>query len=222
MKDCEDIFLLNREFSCEIRHIPFKRIFDVLFSLMVLIVGSPIFLLIALSISLSSPGKVIYYQNRVGRGGSSFRCYKFRSMYVDADRRLGLILKNDSKMREEWEKSYKLKRDPRVTPLGAFLRRTSLDELPQFWNVFRGDLSVVGPRPVVHEEIVKYFGVKAYKIFSIRPGITGLWQISGRSNIDYTQRVALDEYYVDKRSALLDAKVILKTIPSVLFTKGAY
>lgn len=142
---------------------------------------------------------------------------------MDADKRLKDILTQNPQLREEWEKNYKLKNDPRVTPFGAFLRKTSLDELPQFWNVLKGDLSVVGPRPVVKDEIVKYYNVKAYKVLSIRPGLTGIWQVSGRNDVNsYARRVLLDEYYVDHHSFLLDMRIIAKTIPAMLFSKGAY
>jgi exopolysaccharide production protein ExoY len=206
----------------EIKHIPVKRTFDIIFSLLVLILCSPLFAILATLIRLTSPGKALYSQERVGRGGKSFRCYKFRTMFLDADKRLHDILKNDSLKKLEWEQSHKLKNDPRVTKIGSFLRKTSLDELPQFWNVLIGDLSVVGPRPVVQEEITKHFGMKAAKILSVRPGITGIWQVSGRSDISYSKRIQLDEKYVDTHSIALDLKLIVKTIPSIVTSKGAY
>jgi undecaprenyl-phosphate galactose phosphotransferase len=185
--------------------------------------ASPIFLLIAFLIILTSPGKIIYSHERIGRGGKPFCCYKFRTMYIDADRRLKEILNSDPLLRKEWEQNYKLKNDPRITFFGAFLRKTSLDELPQFWNVLKGDLSVVGPRPVVKDEIEKFYHVKAYKILSIRPGLTGVWQVSGRSDISsYEKRVEMDEYYVDNQSFLMDLKLICKTLPAMLASKGAY
>lgn len=209
--------------NCKIKHIPLKRGFDILFSLLCLSIGMPIYLLIALIIFMTSPGKVIYSHERIGRGGKPFRCYKFRSMYPNADQRLQDILTANSSLCEEWKKNYKLKNDPRVTPFGAFLRKTSLDELPQFWNVLKGDLSVVGPRPVIKDEITKYYHVKAYKILSIRPGLTGIWQVSGRSNVQsYAIRMQMDEHYVDNHSFLLDIKLIVKTIPAILFSRGAY
>lgn len=228
MEDINDLSLnsqppIHAAIDYKIKHIPIKRGFDILFSSVCLLIGSPIYLVTALLIFITSPGKVIYSHERIGRGGKTFRCYKFRSMYADADQRLKEILESDSLLREEWKKNYKLKNDPRITPIGSFLRKTSLDELPQFWNVLKGDLSVVGPRPVVKEEIEKYFCVKAYKIFSIRPGLTGLWQVSGRSDIKcYQKRIQMDEYYVDNHSLLLDLKLIAKTIPAILFSKGAY
>lgn len=209
--------------SIMIRHSPLKRCFDIAFSLACFVIGAPVFFLISLLIFLTSPGKIIYSHQRIGRGGIPFRCYKFRSMHSNADERLKEILKTDPICREEWYKNYKLKKDPRITRLGAFLRKTSLDELPQFWNVLKGDLSVVGPRPVVKDEMTRYYHDKAHKILSIRPGLTGLWQVSGRSDVStYQQRIAMDEYYVDNQSFLLDLKLIAKTIPAIIFTKGAY
>lgn len=209
--------------DCEVKHIPVKRTFDILFSLLALVVAAPFFLLIALFIFVTSPGKVIYSHERIGRGGKPFRCYKFRSMHLNADQRLKDLLTQNAALKEEWENSRKLKNDPRVTPLGLFLRKTSLDELPQFWNVLKGDMSVVGPRPVVKEEIEKFYTIKAYKILSIRPGLTGPWQVSGRSDVQsYEQRISLDEFYIDNQSFFLDLKLVAKTIPAMLSSKGAY
>lgn len=217
------IIPLNPLLEYKIKHLPIKRSFDILFSLGALIIGLPFFILIGMLIFFTSPGKIIFAHKRVGRGGKTFSCYKFRTMYPNADARLKEILATDPKLKVEWEKTFKLKKDPRVTPIGAFLRKTSLDELPQFWNVLKGDLSIVGPRPVIQEEVHKYLGVKAVKILSIRPGLTGPWQVSGQSNIDcYQKRIELDEYYVDNRSIILDLKLIAKTIPVMLFSKGAY
>lgn len=206
-----------------IKHSPIKRGFDILFSLFVLVCFSPLYLFIAICIFWSSPGPLIYSHKRVGRGGVLFSCYKFRTMYSDADQRLQEILESDPLLKKEWETHYKLKKDPRVTPIGIFLRKTSMDELPQFWNVLKGDLSVVGPRPVVEEEIKQYFGEKAFKILSVRPGLTGPWQISGRSDIScYKKRIALDESYIEKQSLFFDIVLIAKTIPAVVLSKGAY
>lgn len=204
------------------KHCALKRTFDIAFSLSTLLILSPIFLIIASLIRCTSKGKAIYFQKRIGRGGRSFNCYKFRTMYQDADMRLKDILNQDPEKQKEWEETHKLKQDPRITYIGAILRKSSLDELPQFWNVLRGDLSVVGPRPVVQEEVDKHFGKRAQKIFSIRPGITGLWQISGRSDTSYQQRIDLDEHYVDNRSFLGDLKILTLTIPRMLLRKGAY
>lgn len=213
---------LPEAFSCEIRHLPIKRTFDILFSLAVLIFGFPVYLLIGLLVACSSSGKIIYSHKRVGRGGKLFNCYKFRTMYADADERLAQILSSSEELRKEWEENHKLKNDPRVTPIGSFLRKTSLDELPQFWNVLVGDLSVVGPRPVVEAEVVKHLGHKAPVILSIRPGLTGIWQVSGRSSTSYKDRIMFDEMYVKNHSLLLDIKLIAWTIPCMISSKGAY
>lgn len=206
----------------EVKHIPIKRLFDLLFSLLVLVLGSPLFLFIALAIFFSSPGKVIYAQQRIGRGGKPFRCYKFRTMYADADARLHELLAQDPELRQEWEATRKLKKDPRVTPFGKLLRKSSLDEIPQFWNVLKGDLSVVGPRPVQKDEIERYFGEKAVKILKMRPGITGNWQVHGRSDTCYQRRICLDEEYIDNHSLYWDLKLIAKTIPCLILMRGAY
>lgn len=206
----------------KIRHLPVKRIFDLSFSLLVLVIGLPVFLLIALGIKCTSKGNIFYSQIRIGRGGKAFRCFKFRTMYADADERLEALLQQDPVKRAEWEANRKLKQDPRITPIGNFLRKTSLDEIPQFFNVLKGNLSIVGPRPVVQEEIDQFFGVKAYKILSIRPGLTGIWQVSGRNNTSYPYRVHLDETYVDSQTLWLDVKLIIKTIPCMIFARGAY
>lgn len=216
MRSCFD------EVKFNIKHRPAKRLFDIIFSLCVLIIGFPLFLVIAIAIKCSSSGDVFYSHERVGRGGRLFKCYKFRTMHCDAEKRLSDLLNKNPKFRAEWESSFKLKNDPRIAPFGNFLRRSSLDELPQFFNVLKGDLSVVGPRPVVHDEVVKHLGEKAAKILSFRPGITCIWQVSGRSDIVYPARVQLDEKYIDNYSLLLDLFLIAKTIPSMIFSKGAY
>lgn len=213
---------LNELFSIQIRHIPWKRIFDLLFSLTVLLFAAPLFLSLYLAVRLTSKGPGVYSHERIGRGGIPFRCYKFRTMYADADARLEEILSRCPEKKAEWDANHKLKEDPRITKLGAFLRKTSLDELPQFWNVVKGDLSVVGPRPVVKKELLKHFGPKASKILSIRPGLTGIWQVSGRSNTCYQERIRLDEAYVDTHSFFGDLKLIFLTIPQMIFSKGAY
>lgn len=211
-----------KNMSFKVKHTPLKRAFDILFSLAVLIFFSPLFLLIAIAIWAFTRGSVIYSHERIGRGGRPFQCYKFRTMYPDADARLQDLLDANPDMHEEWKQRRKLKNDPRIMPIGHFLRKTSLDELPQFWNVLKGELSIVGPRPVVHEEVQHYLGEKAEKILSIRPGLTCIWQVSGRNDTSYQARVSLDEQYVDNRSWLLDIGLIIKTIPSMFFSKGAY
>lgn len=209
-------------FSGTIKHIPVKRLFDITFSAVALTIGLPLFVLIGLCVKLSSAGPVFYGHERIGRGGRAFRCYKFRTMYADADARLEKLLAADDALRAEWDASHKLKDDPRVTPVGKVLRKTSLDELPQFLNVLKGDLSVVGPRPVVELEVFKFLGPKATKILSVRPGLTCLWQVSGRSNTSYDRRIALDEQYIETRSFALDVKIIAQTVPALLSSRGAY
>lgn len=214
--------ILSQTVLIEERHFPLKRAFDLLFSLIILTVAFPLFMTIAIFVRITSRGPAIYAHERVGRGGRMFRCFKFRSMYADSDKRLKELLANNTVMREEWEKNHKLKNDPRITPVGKFLRKTSLDELPQFLNVLKGDLSVVGPRPVVQAEVVRHFKDKAPKILSVRPGLTGLWQVSGRSNTTYSERIQLDEKYIDSQNIWLDLKLIFKTLPAMINRRGAY
>jgi Undecaprenyl-phosphate galactose phosphotransferase WbaP len=198
-----------------------KRLLDVLLSLALGFALAPFLLTIALLVKITSPGPALYGHTRLGRNGKPFRAYKFRSMTIDADRRLRELLENDPQARSEWEASRKLKNDPRVTKLGRFLRRTSLDEFPQLANVLKGDMSLVGPRPIVDEEVPKY-GEDFNRIFSVRPGLSGLWQVSGRSDTDYRERVAFDTYYLQSWSVWLDLWVLYKTIGVVLKGKGAY
>lgn len=206
----------------EIHHNILKRLFDIVFSLAVLVLGYPIFILIGLVVRMSSKGHVIYGHERIGRGGKPFKCYKFRTMYPDADQRIKELMAAHPEIKAEWDATHKLKNDPRITPIGKFLRKTSLDELPQFWNVLKGDLSVVGPRPVVRAEMERFYHTKASLILSVRPGLTGLWQVSGRSNTSYQERIRLDEEYIRNQSFLLDLFLIAKTIPSMLMRRGAY
>jgi lipopolysaccharide/colanic/teichoic acid biosynthesis glycosyltransferase len=200
-----------------------KRLFDVLFSLTVLIVFSPVYLLLILLISLSSSGPIFYVQERVGKNFKPFGCIKFRTMVNNADEVLMEMMETSPCLRQEFRDNFKLRRDPRITWIGRFLRITSLDEFPQFLNVLKGDMSVVGPRPVIVEELERY-GKQAEKVFSIRPGITGLWQVSGRNDIPYPRRVQIDVYYVNFRSFIMDLWIIFKTVGVVLFPKdnGAY
>lgn len=205
-----------------IQHFPMKRSFDIVFSLSVLIFFSPIFLLIGLFVFFDSPGPIFYAHKRVGRGGKKIHCWKFRTMRPNADKILKKMLNQSVQLKREWDQFYKLKNDPRITRLGKFLRKTSLDELPQFYNVLKGDLSVVGPRPVVTEEVEKYYGHKAIKILSIRPGLTGIWQTSGRNQVSFSKRIELEEEYVDTHNFFKDLYLIAKTIPVMLFAKGAF
>ena len=200
-----------------------KRIGDIVFSLIVLTLGSPIFILIAILVKLSSPGSVFYIQKRVGRNYREFGCIKFRTMYKDADDLLPNLLENYPLMRKEFEKDFKLRQDPRITKLGRFLRRSSLDELPQFFNVLKGEMSVVGPRPIVSNEIIKY-SLFMEEVISVRPGLTGLWQVSGRNNLSYKKRVELDLFYARNRNFLLDLEIIILTLGVLLFPmdRGAF
>lgn len=200
-----------------------KRLFDVVFSLLVLILFSPVYLLLVLLIALSSSGPIFYVQERVGKNYQTFGCIKFRTMVVNADEILVELMETSPRLRQEFKDNFKLKQDPRITRIGRFLRLTSLDEFPQFWNVLKGDMSVVGPRPLVVEELPRY-GRHIDKILTIRPGITGLWQVSGRNDIPYSRRVQIDLYYANFHNMLLDAWVIVKTIGVVLVPKnnGAY
>lgn len=215
-------FFLSQGVKVRVKHKPIKRIFDILFSLLTLVLCIPLFLVVGIVIKLSSKGPIFFSHIRIGRGGRKFKCYKFRTMYPDAEERLTEILSRCTKTREEWENSHKIKQDPRITPIGSFLRKTSLDEFPQFWNVLKGDLSVVGPRPVVEAEITKHYGIKAMDILRFRPGITGPWQVSGRSDISYDNRIKLDQKYIENQSFFLDIKLIAKTIPAIFNSKGAY
>jgi len=200
-----------------------KRAGDIVFSLVVLALGSPLLLVLALLVKASSKGSVFYCQRRIGRGYRGFGCLKFRTMRKDADRVLAQMLASDPELRAEFERDYKLKRDPRITPIGTFLRRSSLDELPQFINVLKGEMSVVGPRPIVWDELERY-GRNMDQVLSVRPGLTGLWQVSGRNNLPYETRVKLDLYYARNRSFWLDLGIILRTIGVVLLPmdRGAY
>ena len=197
-----------------------KRLLDYVLATLILIVALPLFLLIPLVIKVTSRGPVFYRARRLGRRGESFRIWKFRSMYADADRRLEKLLAERPAARAEWLSQFKLRNDPRVTPFGRLLRKTSLDELPQVFNVFCGEMSVVGPRPIVEDE--KCYYARDYDVFSrVRPGITGLWQCSGRSDTAYTTRVALDIYYILNWSLWMDIWICIRTVFSVLLMKGA-
>ena len=200
-----------------------KRSGDIAFSLTMLSLGSPVLLSVALLVKLTSPGPVFFVQKRIGRRFQRFGCIKFRTMELDADRRLQELLGSCPQLRAEFEKDHKLRRDPRITPIGQFLRLTSLDELPQFWNILRGEMSVVGPRPIVEQEIPRY-GPAMEQVLSVRPGLTGLWQVSGRNNVSYQRRVLLDLTYVNRRSLGLDLRILWRTVSVVLFpaNKGAY
>ena len=200
-----------------------KRYFDVCFSLAVLLLTLPLTLIIALLIKLEDRGPILYGHRRITTTGKVFKCLKFRTMFRNADQKLAEILENDPQAKEEWEKTFKLKNDPRVTWIGKFLRKTSLDELPQFINVLKGDMSVVGARPIVHKELCDYYKENGGLYCSMKPGITGPWQVSKRSDTeDYEERVQLDTWYVLNRSFWLDIKIICKTVVCMINGRGAY
>jgi len=198
-----------------------KRIFDLVFSLIVLFITWPLFIVIALFIKLDSRGPVFYVQVRAGKNGKPIKILKFRTMYLDAEERLKTLLKENSKARQEWEKYRKLKKDPRITRIGRILRKFSLDELPQFINVLKGDMSVVGPRPYQMDEVEK-MGDYREIILSVNPGITGLWQIAGRSDLTFEEKLKIESWYVLNWNLWMDMFIIARTIPAVLSGKGAY
>jgi len=189
-------------------------------ALVLLLVLSPLMLFVAVMIWRSDGAPVFYGHYRVGLNGRLFRCLKYRSMYRESQRMLDELLARDPAAREEWERDQKLTNDPRITPIGHFLRRTSLDELPQLFNVLRGEMSLVGPRPITVGELTRYGRVR-WDYLSVLPGMTGLWQVSGRNNTTYAERVALDREYVDSRSPWLDMKILAKTVKVVIARDGA-
>ncbi len=199
-----------------------KRIFDICFSGVALLLAAPVFLICALVVKLSSPGPIFYAHRRVGENRKVFGCWKFRTMYADADQRLGCLLASSPTYMQEWQMFFKLREDPRVTPIGKWLRKVSLDEIPQFWNVLRGDMSIVGPRPLTHQEVALYLKDKADKILSVRPGLTTLWVTEGRNHLSLQERIQLEEFYIENRSLWLDLKLICKTVFVMLFPRGAY
>lgn len=198
-----------------------KRIVDLMISFFVLLLLTLPLLVVALLIKLTSPGAVFYKHRRLGRNMREFNLLKFRTMFQNAEQRLGEILKKDSEKKEEFERTFKLKDDPRVTPLGRWLRKWSIDELPQLFNVLAGQMSLVGPRPIVEKE-VGYYQDYSLLLFRVPPGLTGLWQVSGRTETTYDERVQLDTRYVREWTLAGDLMIILKTIPAVFSRRGAY
>lgn len=197
-----------------------KRALDITAASLILTLISPLFAFLLWK-TMKSCGSPIFGHERVGQNGKSFKCYKFRTMIKDADTVLQDLINKNPAAREEWEKTFKLKDDPRVTPFGKFLRSSSLDELPQLWNVLKGDMSLVGPRPIVRKELDRYGGNAKYYL-QVKPGLTGLWQISGRSNTTYDNRVYLDTWYVKNWCLKSDIVILFKTVPAVLKGAGAY
>jgi exopolysaccharide production protein ExoY len=198
-----------------------KRMLDILIASTALLAFAPLFLLIALLLKATDRGPILYRQPRVGFRSSHFGCLKFRSMVTDSDAALARHLRDCPEAAVEWAETRKLKRDPRITAIGQVLRQLSLDELPQLWNVIRGDMSIVGPRPVLIDEI-KMYGSSAGHYLLTRPGLTGAWQISGRSDVSYERRVSLDRDYVENWSFWNDIRIIVKTVPVVIAAKGTY
>ena len=198
-----------------------KRALDIIGAGLGLVLLSPFFLVVALLVRADG-GPAFFAHQRVGRGGKLFGCLKFRSMVVESQARLEALLASNPAARAEWEATRKLKNDPRITRIGRFLRSTSLDELPQLINVLRGEMSLVGPRPVQEAEIDRYYGASAAHYMAVRPGITGLWQVSGRSETSYESRVALDVSYVSRPSMLADLSILLRTPVAVLSRRGAH
>jgi lipopolysaccharide/colanic/teichoic acid biosynthesis glycosyltransferase len=200
-----------------------KRTFDIVFALFILIVFSPLYLVLMILIALNSQGPIFYVQQRVGKNHKLFNCIKFRTMVNGADKILETMINDSDQMRQEFQDSFKLKHDPRITKIGRFLRLTSLDEFPQFWNVLKGEMSIVGPRPLVPEELPRY-GSKINTVLTIKPGITGLWQVSGRNDIPYPKRIQIDVYYATSHNWVLDLSIVFKTIGVIIFPKnnGAY
>ena len=194
-----------------------KRAFDIAFALSLLVITAPVWVMVAIAIRATSPGPILYRQSRVGKDGRIFTCFKFRSMRSDAER----ILADDPRLSGEFQRSWKLINDPRITPVGGWLRKSSIDELPQLLNVLRGDMSVVGPRPVQPRELHDQFGSMGKVVTAVKPGLTSLWSVSGRSLLSYDERIALEVDYVRRRSFRLDLLVLLLTVPSVITGRGA-
>ncbi|WP_082456527.1 sugar transferase [Novosphingobium sp. Leaf2] len=223
------LFVGNPPVSDEARQGPSTRLgalnltrcFDILVATLAILVFLPLLILAAIAIKASAPGPVLFVQPRVGRNGKLFPCFKFRSMVVNSSDVLRALLESSPGARSEWERDQKLRADPRITPVGALLRKSSLDELPQLFNILAGHMSVVGPRPIVEAEIRRY-GRRFDAYCSVRPGLTGLWQVSGRNEVSYDARVRLDALYALRKSTLYDVSICLRTIPAVLAARGVY
>lgn len=198
-----------------------SRVLDLLIAVAALIFTAPLLIVLALLIRAQDGGPAVFGHLRIGRDGRSFRCFKFRSMVVDSDARLQALLATDPEARREWELDRKLRNDPRITAVGNFLRKSSLDELPQLFNVIRGEMSIVGPRPIVAAEAKRY-GASFRQYCSVRPGITGLWQVSGRNNLPYRRRIALDRLYARSKCVSVDLRILILTVPAVLSRNGSY
>lgn len=193
-----------------------KRGMDMMLSSTLMLLTLPVFACVAILIKATSPGPVFFRHKRLGRNGKEFWCVKFRTMESNAEERL----KKEQHLRELFENNYKLKNDPRITPLGVLLRKTSIDELPQLWQVFKGEMSLIGPRPIVHDELSKY-SIYADKFLSVKPGLSGLWQACGRSDTTYAERVLMDMEYINRRCLTLDLRLLLLTVKAVCKKTGA-
>lgn len=198
-------------------YLAIKRLIDIIGSLIGIVVLSPIYVIIAILVKIDSPGQIVFGHVRKGKGGKDIKVYKFRTMYANASE---IFEQFTPEQKEEYYKNFKLDNDPRITKLGGFLRKTSLDELPQLFNILKGDMTIVGPRPIVEKEVAKY-GDKADKLFSVVPGLAGYWQANGRSDTTYEERVEMDMYYIDNMSFWLDVKILFQTAISVLKGEGA-
>ncbi len=217
MENVVDCIILDLNWIREISALPsIKRIFDIIVSGIILLLLSPILLAVILWIRLDSKGPIFFSQTRVGKKGKLFTMWKFRSMYIDAEERKAALMEKTKGVSR-----FKMKKDPRVTRVGRFIRKFSIDELPQIWNVFIGDMSLVGPRPPLPDEVAKYT-LEHFKRLSVKPGITCIWQVSGRSDIPFKEQVKMDLEYIDNQSLLNDIILLFKTIPAVLSARGAY
>lgn len=198
-----------------------SRALDIFVSGSIILFLLPLLIFVAIAVKLGDGGPVLFRHTRIGLNGRAFGCLKFRSMVTDADRRLAELLRSDPAAQAEWSRDHKLRHDTRITPIGFWLRKLSIDELPQFFNVLMGDMSLVGPRPIVAEEASRY-GRWFASYCSVRPGITGLWQVSGRNDVSYRRRVAMDVLYVRRKNLWMDLRLLVLTVPAILLEKGAY
>lgn len=217
MKRSKNLFLHKKSYLL------LKKVLDIFSGLLALILISPIFVLIVILIKFSSMGPIFFLHKRIRKGEKTFYCIKFRTMHPEADDILKNVLSRDEKIRIEYQETQKIKNDPRITTIGKLLRKTSLDEVPQLINVIKGEMSIVGPRPIIEEEKIRY-GDSISNVFSVNPGITGLWQVSGRNNLTYKRRVELDNLYVNNINFLMDLRIMFRTIGVIIFPRdrGAY
>lgn len=197
------------------------RLFDIFIATAILIVALPFLVCLMIVLYISDPGPIFFVHRRIGYRGQNFGCIKFRSMKHDSERLLREHLQRNPADQREWDETHKLRNDPRITPIGVIVRKLSLDEFPQLINVLRGEMSIVGPRPIVEDEVARY-GRFFEHYCLVKPGLTGLWQISGRNDTTYQERVALDVSYISRKSIALDALLLMKTVPAVLFARGSY